>query len=324
MREAPLDFTGTNPLRNDIWAPLAARRLLRPNDPGVLPWLTSPEICCTPTAGRLATGFTRAQAQSELTVLADQFRAENHLKAEPTSFVLAGTSWIDSPRKKKQVVPMIATLFLAVTLVLLLACANVGNLLLARAAARRREIAVRLSLGGSRFRLVRQLLVESTILAAAAGAIGLVTALVAPQAVVRRLAGERMQPSIYGAALAGFLGFLALAIASVGMFGVFAYVVRQRTREIGIRMALGARPPLIVRLMLASSLRALLIGLIVGLAGAAGTSTLLARALPGVKPLDPAAYVGVVLLFSVAVTMASAVPARHATRVDPVRALRWE
>src|SRR5947209_2671595 len=113
-------------------------------------------------------------------------------------------------------------------------------------------------------------------------------------------------------------------IASVGMAGVFTYIVGQRTREIGIRMALGAQAPLIVRLVLTSSLRALVLGLTAGFAVAAGASTLLAHVLPGLKPLDPAAYGGVVLLLSMAVALASAVPARRATRIDPVRALRWE
>jgi hypothetical protein len=135
---------------------------------------------------------------------------------------------------------------------------------------------------------------------------------------------RQMQPSLIGAALAGFLGLLALAIASVGMSGVFAYVVGQRTREIGIRMALGARPLPIVWLVLASSVRALVCGLVAGIAGAAGGSILLAHVLPGLKPLDPTAYGGVVLLLSVAVVLASAIPVRRATHVDPVRALRWE
>jgi ABC-type antimicrobial peptide transport system permease subunit len=128
----------------------------------------------------------------------------------------------------------------------------------------------------------------------------------------------------HSARLAGFLGLLALAIASVGMSGVFAYVVGQRTREIGVRMALGAQPSQIVRLVLGSSARALAYGLGCGVAGAAAISTLLAHALPGIDPLDPLVYSSVALLLGAAVVLASAVPARRATRVDPVRALRWE
>jgi len=135
---------------------------------------------------------------------------------------------------------------------------------------------------------------------------------------------RKLQPSIYGSQLAGFLGLLALAIASVGMSGVFAYVVGQRTREIGVRMALGARPSEIVRLVLGSSSRALAFGLVCGIACAAGVSALLAHVLPGIQPLDPLAYSAVVSLLSAAVALASAVPARRATKVDPVQALRWE
>jgi len=79
-----------------------------------------------------------------------------------------------------------------------------------------------------------------------------------------------------------------------------------------------------VRLVLGSSVRALACGLVCGMAGAAGISALLAHALPGIHPMDPLAYASVMLLLSAAVALASAVPARRATRVDPVRALRWE
>src|SRR5439155_11978429 len=113
-------------------------------------------------------------------------------------------------------------------------------------------------------------------------------------------------------------------IASVGMSGVFAYVVGQRTREIGVRMALGAQPSQIIRLVLGSSVRALACGVLCGIVGAAAISALLAHALPGIHPLDPLAYSGVVLLLGASVVLASAVPARRATRVDPVSALRWE
>jgi predicted permease len=135
---------------------------------------------------------------------------------------------------------------------------------------------------------------------------------------------RQMQPSIIGAALAGFLGMLALGIASVGMSGVFAYVVGRRTREIGVRMALGAERAQIVRLVLASSLRPLACGLGVGLAVAAAISVLLAGLLPGIKPTDVLAYGNVVLLLGVGVVLASLAPARRATRIDPVSALRSE
>jgi predicted permease len=617
---APEDFHGTNPLRNEVWAPLPAKLLLRPSDPASLAWLTNPDFCCTPIAGRLAPGVTRATAEAEVSVLLHQFLVETRVVREPFRIVMAGTSWLDSPRKKKQVIPTLSVLFLAVTLVLLLACANVGNLLVARAAARRREIAVRLSLGGSRIRLIRQLLVESLLLALAAAAIAFPLGFVASKALIRQLAGpawypltpdlhvlaytlaiavlsclafglapalhgtsggiatalkadaqlsrvrlplrsillgvqvaisvvllagagilvrglsraqnidpgfdvrnvtvlsvelpaklytgprtqaltanleaqldrspglppsalaqtaplgnstystnfqlltpnrspmmqiwatqvspayfdvlripfveghnltaddtpaclvvnesaakrwwpgesaigksvfayrkvrqivgvvadsythdlhtsdepmlylpitgaqgapvilvherntaavdrvsamvkqlepraqihaeplsanfdRQMEPNRIGAALAGFLGLLALGIASVGMAGVFAYVVGRRTREIGVRMALGAQSAQIVRLVLGSTLQPLVCGLAVGLVFAVAISMLLAGLLPGVKPTDPLAYINVVLLLGIAVALASAVPARRATKVDPVKALRCD
>jgi macrolide transport system ATP-binding/permease protein len=614
---APAELNAMNgppySLRNDAWVTLPARKLLRPNDPSVDAWLTRPSDCCTPIAGRLAPGVGRAAAAAELTALSEQFQAANGLQRENSRVVVAGTAWIESPRKKRQVIPMMAALFLAVTLVLALACANVGNLLLARAASRRQEIAVRLSLGASRARLVRQFLVESLMLAVGAAAAGLAIAEVLPGALLRRLAGDlvirivpdgrvlaytmvisivsclafglapalhgtrgsisvalksrpprlrslllavqvaisvvllsnaallvrgiqraqatdlgfdvknvsvlslelpasqyggarsaalardleaalrgardlpvwglatsaplagshfstsfrlpedgsrvlqidandvssgyfdalgiplvagrkfaaedaghevamvnaaavrrwwsgaspvgktfvsnekvwtvvgvvgdaytndltgleamlyfplsatsgvptvlvrdgqaavtarvasivraiepRAQvtvepmaarvgrgllPSTVGAEIAGFLGLLAMGIASVGMFGVFAYAAGQRTREIGVRMALGARPSEIVRLVLGSSLVSLGFGAVAGIAAAVASSILLANALPGVKTGDPAAYVAVVVLLAAAVALASAIPARRATRVDPVRALRWE
>lgn len=617
----PADFGGTNSLRNDLWTPLPARRLLRPHDPSVLSWLTSPDFCCIPMAGRLAAGASRAQAQTEIAVLVDQFRLSYGMAPQSPSIVVAGTSWIESPRKKRQVVPVILTLFLGVTLILLLACANVGNLLLARASARRQEIAVRLSLGGSRLRLIRQLLVESMLLALSAAGLGLVVAMIAPSAVVHRLAedqilnvtpdsrvllyttamailsclafglapafhgtrqgifgalktgseakplerfslraallssqvaisvillintgllvrgmrraqeldpgfdvqhvmlmsialpasqyagprtmdltaellavldhsadlppvglamnpplsssnysrllqfpnlpgsprgtiffneisggyidalgmhllagrnfvpgdaardvvvinaaaarrwwpGEnplgqtiladdkteevvgvisdaysndlssieavvyfpitgrfavpsilvrdrsaatldriaaivkqiepraqlrteplsasfsrRLEPLITAAQVAGLLGLLALIIATVGMSGVFAYVVSQRTREIGLRMALGAQPSQIVRLVLASSAAALSWGALAGIAGAGAVSAILIHTVPGIDPADPRAYLAVLVLIAIAVAVASAIPARNATRVDPVRALRCD
>jgi len=134
----------------------------------------------------------------------------------------------------------------------------------------------------------------------------------------------QLTPARYGAAVAGALGILALALASIGMSGVFAYVVRQRTREIGVRMALGARPAQIVRLVLASNLRALAIGAAIGLAGAVALSQVLVHQVSQVHAADPAAYGAVLILLVIAAAAASALPARRAAQVDPVRALRWD
>jgi macrolide transport system ATP-binding/permease protein len=614
---APESFAGTDPNRADFWAPLGARRLLRPHDADVLPWLTGINHCCSSMAGRLAPGYMPAQGAAEVAMLMGQL----HGKSESGTVIATGTALLDNAGHNKQMmVPVLVAMFAAMTLVLLLACANVGNLLLARAAARRTEIAVRLSLGGSRARLIRQLLVESLTLAFAAAALGLAIAWTAPSAIVARMvpdlaiamtpdwrvcaytaglailaclvfglapalqathgrisgalqrearlsfsrlplrsvllaaqvaisvillagagllvrglqraqrqdpgfridrvtiaslelpaaaySGQRAQvfttqlqsalaeasglpataivsdapmansrswtgmrrtgeapgrdrmvqmhqvtggyldvlgiplvagrnftlrdarrnvvllnetaarrlwgseiavgrtiesggkawevvgvvkdthvtdfstiqptlywpmtgsfgipqlliadsspaakdhiaaivhglepkgrvtfeplsdnlqsqlaPARYAATLAGALGLLALALASIGMSGVFAYMVRQRTREIGLRMALGAHPGQVVRLVLASHLRALAWGLAAGLAGAFAATRLLRSMMNGVSPFDPLAYAGVFALLIAAAAAASALPARRAARVDPVTALRWE
>lgn len=123
---------------------------------------------------------------------------------------------------------------------------------------------------------------------------------------------------------ASILGVLGLTLATIGMFGVFAYVVRQRTREIGIRMALGAPSMAIIRLVLSGNSRALTVGLATGVAGALAASQVLRSSLYGLSPLDPIAYGGVIVLLGASAIAASYLPARRAVRVDPVLALRHE
>ena len=118
------------------------------------------------------------------------------------------------------------------------------------------------------------------------------------------------------------LGVYALILATVGMSGVFAYVVQQRTKEIGIRMALGARPAHGNRLVLASSSRAVIAGLGIGIPFAFLASRLMRDVLYGVSPLDPIAYLSVAGLLAIAGLAASYAPARRASRVDPMTALR--
>jgi len=134
----------------------------------------------------------------------------------------------------------------------------------------------------------------------------------------------RLEEGKRGPLLAAVLGAFALALATVGMFGVFAFAVRQRTREIGIRMALGAQPRAVVRLILAGHSHAVLAGLLIGFFGAIAASLVVRSRLHGLSPFDPMAYLGVAALLAVAGLAASYLPARRAVRVDPVVALRHE
>jgi predicted permease len=609
-------FVGTTTDRVDIWMPVSSAPLLRPEDRWVRAVARQPRNCCTPAAARLNPGVTREQAAAELTLLSRQFRGPRPNDGGGIS--LRGTEVFADP--KGDGAGVFVPLFAGMLLVLLLACANVGNLLLARAAARRREIAVRLSLGASRRRIIRQLMTESVVLAAAAGAAGMaiaawlpgrMIALVAPgplalqlqpdatvltftlivaliasvsfglapamhgtrreaigglkegsalpgarfslrtillsvqvAAVVvllvaagimarsasraanralppqardlavvtidppvrgldaarvrtlslqleqalppggvaltsvpalasgnikggfrlpgaaedqynavfevspayfalmgtpivdgrglqpadagrpaivinetmarqfwpgRRAVGERIvctppesgwnipgeleivgvardayvtdvdqiQPTVFqplthralpnalaanrasadaivaaaarldprlrirvrslgdglgprlrnarvGALIAGMLGAIALGFACVGMFGVFAYWVRQRTQEIGVRMALGARSTDVVQLVLATTARAVLIGIAAGLVASVAAATLLRSFLFGLSAIDPVTYAGVAAILIAASLLAAYLPARRATRIDPLVALRYE
>jgi predicted permease len=126
------------------------------------------------------------------------------------------------------------------------------------------------------------------------------------------------------ATLAGVLGFIALMLASVGVFGVFAYVVQQRTREIGIRTALGASSARVIGLMLRDSARSVLAGIVSGFAAAIGVSRLLRSELFGATPFDPVVFGATAAVLAVAGAMATFIPARRAARIDPVTALRHE
>jgi predicted permease len=116
----------------------------------------------------------------------------------------------------------------------------------------------------------------------------------------------------------------ATLIATCGLYGLMAYAVTQRRREIGVRMALGAERADVLRLVLMRALRIVAAGLIVGLAGAAGMTRVLQRFLFGVTPTDPIAFTIVTLLLMAVGLMAAWLPARRATRIDPCAALRAE
>ena len=141
---------------------------------------------------------------------------------------------------------------------------------------------------------------------------------------MQAVVGETVAPQRTNTLLISAFGALALCLAAVGIYGVLAYSVTQRTREIGVRMALGAHRPDVLALVLRQGLALSALGIGLGLAGAAATTRYLQAMLFEVTPLDPTTFVAVALLFAAVALLASYIPARRATKVDPLVALRYE
>ena len=136
--------------------------------------------------------------------------------------------------------------------------------------------------------------------------------------------GRSLESRRFSATLVGSFALVALLLASVGIYGVLAYLVNQRRQEIGLRMALGARPVDIRRLILGQGLRLTLMGVVIGTITAALAARLISSLLFGVHPLDPLVFTGVPVSLGLVALLASYLPARRAMQVDPMIAIRSE
>jgi ABC-type antimicrobial peptide transport system permease subunit len=302
---------------------------------------------------RLRQGIALSQAQVETDALAKRIASETQRdEANPGADIVSlQDNLVGNLRLPFYV------LLAASVLVLLIGCTNLTNLLLARSLAREREITIRLALGAGRWRLLRQLITETTVIGALAGTTGALIAIWAVQAVlplfrriggsyafvVSRLTDAEVDPfmllfatalSIATAVLCaiGTLNTLlvcvfaavALSLAAVGLYGVMSYLVTRRTQEIGVRLALGAPRRGVILLVVRQGLTLALLGTAIGLLGAISLTRWMSALLFQVAPADPATLVALSLVVIAVAFFACYLPARRAAEIDPLTALRVE
>ena len=257
--------------------------------------------------GRLKPGVTLAQANANMEAVTRHIAGANPKSNRGWS---ASVEPLQNNFLSKETITGLWLLLGAVAFVLLIACANVANLLLARATSRQREIAVRASLGATPADLFRQLLTESVVLGAIGGALGVGLAWVLVNLIM-----TMMPPYTLPSEADVRLNVPVL---------VMSFVVAQRTHEIGLRMALGAaRSRVLWQVMREGSITALA-GIVLGSIGAYFVGRAMQGMVFGVGAIDPLAFGAVAMTLLTAALLACLVPARRAMAVDPMTALRQE